>query len=311
MQIRTWFGIFTVENDMILDAEILPKDLAAITERLLHEQLLLRGNVAGEDLCDLAIKYGFAGSKNEYQSMLHELNIILARQQVARTLTPDRRIIAAVEALGDVNETSNILSERLREWYILNYQDTHLKGEELARKILKEEQHSPDLEIMQSFSSSLIGLYGTRERIEEYLKENMALAAPNLTSIAGHILGARLLSMAGSLEKLAFMPSSTIQVMGASNALFKHLKGKAPSPKHGVIFRHPLINTAPLRQRGKIARIIASKISLASKLDLYSGELKEDLAHELRSKVDAVRKRSLKKKQKTINFDEMKRTPAA
>lgn len=297
MQIRTWFGIFTVENDTIIDAEIFPKDLAAITERLLHEQLLLRGSAAGNDLCDLAVRYGFAGSKNEYVTMLHELHIMLAKQRVARSLTPDRRIIAAVEALDDINETSNILSERLREWYILNFQDTHLKGEELARKILKdEEQQNPDLGIMQSFSSSLIGSYGTRERIEEYLKVNMALAAPNLTSIAGHILGARLLSMAGSLEKLAFMPSSTIQVMGASNALFKHLKGKAPSPKHGVIFRHPLINTAPLRQRGKIARIIASKISLASKIDLYSGELKEDLAHELRSKVEAVRKRSLKKK---------------
>jgi len=27
------------------------------------------------------------------------------------------------------------------------------------------------------------------------------------------------------------MPSSTIQVIGANNALFKHLKGKATSPK--------------------------------------------------------------------------------
>lgn len=297
MQIRTWFGIFTIENDTIIDAEIFPKDLAAITERLLHEQLLLRGNFAGIDLCDLAIKYGFAGSKNEYNSMLHELNIMLAKKQVARTLTTDRKIIAAVEALDDINETSNILSERLREWHILNYQDTNLKGEELAQKILKdEEQQNPDLEIMQSFSSSLIGSYAARESIEEYLKVYMPLVAPNLTGITGHILGARLLSLAGSLEKLAFMPSSTIQVIGASNALFKHLKGKAPSPKHGVIFRHPLINTAPLRQRGKIARIIASKISIAAKIDLYSGELKEDLADEMKKKVDAVRKRTSKKK---------------
>lgn len=299
MQIRTWFGIFTIENNTIVDAEIFPKDLAAITERLLHEQLLLRGNVSGEDLCDLAVRYGFAGSKNEYNSMLHELNIMLATQQVARTLTPDRKIIAAVEALDDINETSNILSERLSEWYILNYQNTNLKGKELALKILKdEEQQNPDLEIMQSFSSTLIGTYAARERIEEYLKENMALAAPNLTGIAGHILGARLLSMAGSLEKLAFMPSSTIQVMGASNALFKHLKGKAPSPKHGVIFRHPFVNTAPLRQRGKIARIIASKISLAAKIDLYSGELREDIADEMKKKVEAVRKRTSKKKKR-------------
>ncbi len=118
--------------------------------------------------------------------------------------------------------------------------------------------------------------------------------APNLTNIAGHILGARLLSFAGSLERLASLPSSTVQVIGASNALFKHLKGKAPSPKHGVIFRHPLVNNAPKNFRGKIARALASKISLAARCDCYSGELKESLVHELEMKVKAIKKRHSK-----------------
>ncbi|VVB53862.1 putative NOP5 family protein [uncultured archaeon] len=300
MQIRTWFGIFNVdvENNTIINAEIFPKDLSSITKRLLQEPLLLRGNVAGSDLRNLAVKYGFAGSNDEYGRLLHELEIMLAKEQVAQTVTPDRRIIAAVEAIDDLNETGNVLSERLREWYIMNFEDTMLKGEELARKIigLDEPGKAADLKIMQSFSSSLVASYETRDHIEEYLKENMPLIAPNITCIAGHILGARLLSIAGSLEKLAFMPSSTIQVIGANNALFKHLKGKAPSPKHGVIFRHPLINTAPKWQRGKIARVLAAKISLASRYDLYSGEVKEDLQRELRSKVEAIRKtRPMKK----------------
>ncbi|MDL5503725.1 MAG: rRNA biogenesis protein, partial [Candidatus Methanoperedens sp.] len=119
-----------------------------------------------------------------------------------QTVTPDRRIIAAVEAIDDLNETGNVLSERLKEWYIMNFEDTILKGEELARKIIgmDETGRAADLEIMQSFSSSLVALYGTRDRIEEYLKENMPLIAPNITGITGHILGARLLSIAGSLE---------------------------------------------------------------------------------------------------------------
>ncbi|CAG0989647.1 hypothetical protein METP3_02565 [Methanosarcinales archaeon] len=300
MQIRTWFGIFNVENDTIINAEIFPNDLSSITKRLLQEPLLLRGNVAGSDLRNLAIKYGFASSNDEYDTLLHELEIMLAKEQVAQTVTPDRRIIAAVEAIDDLNETGNVLSERLKEWYIMNFEDTILKGEELARKIIgigmEEPGKASDLKIMQSFSSSLVASYETRDRIEEYLKENMPLIAPNITCITGHILGARLLSIAGSLEKLAFMPSSTIQVIGANNALFKHLKGKAPSPKHGVIFRHPLINTAPKWQRGKIARVLAAKISLASRLDLYSGEAKEDLQRELRSKVEAIRKTRPKKK---------------
>lgn len=303
MQIRTWFGIFNVdvENNTIINAEIFPNDLSSITKRLLHEPLLLRGNVAGSDLRNAAIKYGFAGSNDEYDRLLHELEIMLAKEQVAQTVTPDRRIIAAVEAIDDLNETGNVLSERLREWYIMNFEDTILKGEELARKIIgmDEPGKAADLKIMQSFSSSLVASYETRDRIEEYLKENMPLIAPNITGITGHILGARLLSIAGSLEKLAFMPSSTIQVIGANNALFKHLKGKAPSPKHGVIFRHPLINTAPKWQRGKIARVLAAKISLASRYDLYSGEVKEDLQRELRLKVEAIRKNSTRPKKKS------------
>jgi nucleolar protein 56 len=298
MQIQTWFGIFNVENDKIITAEIFPKDLTSIIERLLKDQLMLRGSIAGRDFRDLALEYGFVDSNNEYDTMHHEMNIRLVREQVAKTLTPDMRIIEAVEAIDDLNETCNILSERLKEWYILNFENTHLPGEELARKIIGMEETGKDtqLKIMQSFSSSLLASYKTRDLIEEYLKDNMQIIAPNITNIAGHILGARLLSIAGSLEKLAFMPSSTIQVIGANNAIFKHLKGKASSPKHGLIFRHPLINTSPGWQRGKIAKILSSKISLASRYDLYSGELKEELSGELKLKIDAIRKQKKKRK---------------
>jgi nucleolar protein 56 len=292
MQIRTWFGIFTLEENKIINIELFQKDdLRSITKRLLEEPLLMRGWVAGSDLCDLAIKYGFACSKSEYDTMLHELTIDLAKEQVAMTVSPDSKIIAAVEAIDDLNETSNLLSERLREWFIMNFEDTDLKGEALAQSIARmKNDDNEDLLIMQGFSSGLLGLYKTRSQIEEYLKDNMPHIAPNITNIAGHLLGARLLSITGSLKDLASMPSSTIQVIGANNALFKHLKGKAPSPKHGVIFRHPLINTAPKWQRGKIARALASKISLAARYDLYSGELKEDLSRELMSKVTIIKR---------------------
>ncbi|MCX9084689.1 MAG: NOP5/NOP56 family protein [Candidatus Methanoperedens sp.] len=293
MQIRTWFGIFTLDDNKIINVELFQKDIKSLTKRLLDEPLLMRGSVAGFDLCDLAIKYGFSGSKNEYGALLHDLNIDLAKEQVALTVTPDSKIIAAVEAIDDINETSNLLSERLKEWFIMNFEDTDLKGEGLAQSIL-EMKYDPgedeDMDILRGFSSSLIGLYRTRTQIEGYLKVNMPITAPNVTAIAGHLLGARLLSITGGLKDLASMPASTIQVIGANNALFKHLKGKAPSPKHGLIFRHPLIFKAPRWQRGKIARTLASKISLAAKFDLYSGVLKEDLLRELAMKVDVIRK---------------------
>ncbi len=296
MQVRTWFGIFTFENEIIVGVELFQKNVDTLLDRLVEEPLLLRGKVAGADLCDLAMRYGFVNSKSDYDSLLHELNIGLARKQVARAVAADTRIIAAVEAIDDIDETANILAERLKEWYILNSNETNLKGEELARHITGLKEIDPEIRTMQSFAEALLGLYSTRLLAEEYLKENMPVIAPNLTSIAGHILGARLLSIAGNLERLASMSSSTVQVIGAGNALFKHLKGKAPSPKHGVIFRHPFVNTAPKKLRGKVARAVASKISLAARYDYYSGELKESLKEDLDNKVQGIRKIHFKRK---------------
>ena len=292
MQIRTWFGIFTLDKDIIANVELFQKDIDAILDRLISEPLLLRGKIAGSDLRELAIKYKFASSYEEYDTMLHDLNIRLAKKQVEKAVTPDRQIIAAVEAIDDIDETSNILAERLREWYLLSLGETNLKGKELAVHITGTKKLEPDP--LMSLASSILGLYESRICIEEDLKKRMQETTPNLNNVAGYLLGARLLSIAGGLEKLASMPSSTVQVIGASNALFKHLKGKAPSPKHGVIFRHPLINTAPRKLRGKIARAVASKISLAARCDCYSGEIKGNLPKELEKKVTYIRKHTKK-----------------
>lgn len=292
MQIRTWFGIFTLDKEKIVKVELFQKDNDDILDRVLAEPVLLRGKIAGEDFHDLAVKYRFVSSLEEYDTMLHDLNIRLAEKQVESAVTPDRQIIAAVEAIDDLDETGNILAERLREWHMLIFGETFLKRKELATHIAGMKE--PGFDAMHSLASSLLSLYDSRLSIEEYLKENMQKTAPNLTNVAGYLLGARLLSIAGNLEKLASMSSSTVQVIGASNALFKHLRGKAPSPKHGVIFRHPYVNTAPKWLRGKIARTVAAKISLAARYDLYSGKINESLPSELDKKVADIRKQAKK-----------------
>jgi nucleolar protein 56 len=298
MQVKTWFASFTLDEDRITDVELFRKDIDSLAERIIEEPLLLRGEVAGEELCDLAVRYGFVQSGDEYYRMLHQLNIAIAKKQIAQAVTPDRRIIAAIEAIDALDETVNVLADRLKEWYMLNFNETPLKGEELAHHIIgmeiTEKTLEKDLKLIQGFTASLIGLYGARSALEEYLKENMHAVAPNLANIAGYALGARLLSIAGSLERLASMPSSTVQVIGANNALFKHLKGKASSPKHGLIFRHPLVNTAPGWQRGKIARALASKISLAARCDFYSGKLNDTLPEELKKKIEVIKKQQKK-----------------
>jgi nucleolar protein 56 len=97
----------------------------------------------------------------------------------------------------------------------------------------------------------------------------MDLVAPNVKSLLTASVGARIIAKAGSLSRLAVLPASTIQVLGAEKALFRALKTGTRPPKHGLIFQHPLIHSAPRWQRGKIARAIASKVAIAARIDVY------------------------------------------
>jgi nucleolar protein 56 len=121
-----------------------------------------------------------------------------------------------------------------------------------------------------------------REDIEKYVDHVLKEVAPNLRELAGSLLAARLISLTGGLEKLAKKPSSTIQLLGAEKALFRFLHGRGRSPKYGLLFTHQLIQNAPPKKRGKVARVLASKLSIAAKMDFYgkkekSDELKKDL----------------------------------
>ncbi len=53
-----------------------------------------------------------------------------------------------------------------------------------------------------------------------YLAHGLS-CAPNLAALTGDLVGARLISHAGSLTNLAKYPASTIQILGAEKALFR------------------------------------------------------------------------------------------
>lgn len=313
MKLEAWFGTLDLDEDgKVLASDPFSKNVRELALRSLSLREAGKGiPPAGFDLRSAALACGFAGSSEEYDSLLHEVTLDAAKLQISGALTPDQRIILAVEALDDVNETANVLSERLSEWYGGYFPESGLSGEALARFVAKygsrknvapedplyakaadsmgAELEAFDEELLKGFATSVCSLYDRRKQIEAYIESSMENIAPNLSLLAGPMLGARLISIAGSLEKLAAFPSSTIQVIGANKALFKHLRSRAPSPKHGIIFSHPLINTSPWWQRGKIARAVAAKLSLAARMDLYSGEKVPSLAEKLDAKVQQIR----------------------
>jgi nucleolar protein 56 len=128
-----------------------------------------------------------------------------------------------------------------------------------------------DLEMVQALAKDVLNFYLLRKNLEEYVDRTMEELAPNVRAVAGALLGARLIAMAGSLRNLAMRAASTIQVIGAEKALFRSLKTGARPPKHGLIFQHTLLHDAKRWQRGKIARVIAGKLAIAARADAFGG----------------------------------------
>ena len=116
----------------------------------------------------------------------------------------------------------------------------------------------------------------------------MESIAPNISGILGSSVGARILAKAGSLKRLASMPASTIQVLGAEKALFRSLKTGAQPPKHGLLFQHSLVHAAPRWQRGKIARAIAAKAAIAARVDVYGEGRNQTLFEKLNVRITEI-----------------------
>ncbi len=240
----------------------------------------------------------------------------------------DRYIIQAIEALDDLDAAYNLLVERLREWYGLHFPEINqivkdhekfvtlvseitsrekmsedsivdILGEKLAKRVSEIAPQSmgtalegKDLEMLRDFASRIKELREMRERLADYIREQMKAVAPNVAAVAGPLLGARLLSKAGGLKKLAMLPASTIQVLGAEKALFKHLAKGTPPPKHGILFQHPLVRSAKRWQRGKIARTIAAKLAIAAREDYFGGkDISEKLVKEIEERVEEIKEK--------------------
>jgi nucleolar protein 56 len=282
--------------------------------------------VAGENLRDnledLAADLGKDAS--QLLALSHEVSVLMARRAVGRALSErEATITQTVHLLGDLDKTLNTLSSRLREWYGLHFPElsrlvedhrtyanvvstlgnrSHFDQRPLitlgvpaarAEKMAKAAEGSMGAPLLQEdqaqvhqLAVNLLSLYGYRRSLEEYLSTLAKEAAPNLSEVAGPVIAAKLIEKAGSLRKLAMMPSSTIQLLGAEKAMFRAMKSKSKPPKHGLIFQHPLVHSSPHRRRGRSARSLAAKLAIAARADAFSGKpIGAELKKELESKL--------------------------
>lgn len=239
----------------------------------------------------MALEHGYATTPDEYYSRLYNSACEAAQKSALNlTQTPDRQISHAIRTMDDYSRIENELTARLSEWmgdYTGISQDLQTSIESIATN----SNHSHFDAHILSLHNQLISLSDKREKLAHFIESEMPNIAPNLTQMAGPLLAARLISIAGSLEKLAKKPSGTLQVLGAENALFAHLRGRATSPKHGVIYTHEYISKTHPSLRGNIARAFSGKLSIAARIDYYSGTLNPELHSELLTKIDQIRSR--------------------
>lgn len=249
-----------------------------------------------------------------------------AKKQTKEALSSkDALIIQAVRSLDDFDAVKSLLQQRVNEWVKINFPDLRVNddttskiaaefggkekleekklaeivGEPKARAIMIAGKESygakfdnEDLKALQTLAKQAVALGEARTETEKYITALVESQLKNLGYMLEPILAARLLALAGSLENLAEMPSSTIQVIGAEKSLFKHLRQNTRPPKHGIIFQHPAINSAPMHQRGKIARALAAKLAIAAKADYFTHrfiaeKLKADFEKRLKQIQDA------------------------
>merc|ERR1712166_1279134 len=143
-----------------------------------------------------------------------------------------------------------------------------------------------DLKNIQDLSEQVLSLTEYRGQLFEYLQNRMRSIAPNLTCMVGELVGARLISHAGSLMNLAKQPASTVQILGAEKALFRALKTKKDTPKYGLIYHASLIGQAQPKFKGKISRVLAAKCALSIRVDALGETSTATIGIEDRIKVE-------------------------
>ncbi|MFL6494943.1 MAG: NOP5/NOP56 family protein [Nitrososphaera sp.] len=278
----------------------------------------------------LMVKADFADNEQDAMQALREFAINLSSSRVKEASEKlDLHIIQSINALDELDKIINTVGARMREWYGLHFpeldnlvsslvvyaqivskaglrdniivevlQSIGLPEKKIevildAAKRSKGGDMTPEnLAIVKRLADEVVAQSDLRRVLADHIEVAMETVAPNVKELLTAAVGARLISKAGSLARLATLPASTIQILGAEKALFRALKTGARPPKHGLLFQHPLIHSAPKWQRGKIARAVASKVAIAARIDYYRHGGKDNTVYgKLKIRIDEIREK--------------------
>jgi nucleolar protein 56 len=276
------------------------------------------------------VNSGFADNEAEALQALRDFAINLSSSRVKEASERlDLHIIQSINALDELDKIINTVGARMREWYGLHFPelDNLLQSlvayaeivsragprQNITAEILQAagmqdkkvevmldaagrskggDMTPENLAIVKRLADQVISQSDLRRVLSDHVEVSMEAVAPNVKELLTATVGARIIAKAGSLARLATLPASTIQVLGAEKALFRALKTGARPPKHGLLFQHPLIHSAPKWQRGKIARAVASKVAIAARIDFYRHAGKDaTISDKLNTRITEIREK--------------------
>jgi nucleolar protein 56 len=316
-------------NEVVVEDPKLARSLKSVTVTV--ESPSNAGRILRSKLLSFMHEFEEWKSDEEIFQFIQNINIQLTRQKIKEiSEQKDQFIAQAIEAVDDIDKALNVFASRIREWYGLHFPelDKNLAShpsyvrivgrlgnrdqisskklgevlgfptqkaaevEKLASKSMGASITEFELNPLRKFAIMTEQLFENREQLANYIDEAMQEVAPNLRALVGALLGARLISLAGGLTRLSRMPASTIQVLGAEKALFRSLRTGARPPKHGIIFQWEEIHGAQFWLKGKIARALAGKLSIASRIDQFSGEyMGDNLLQDLNQRIEDIKKK--------------------
>jgi len=201
--------------------------------------------------------------------------------ELAKIVADNEQYIKTILAIGVKENASNIdLSEFLDE-------KKEQQVKEMAEVSMGTEITEEDMLNIVQLCKNVLDLYEYRTQLFEYIKNRMMAIAPNLAILVGELVGARLISKAGSLLNLAKYPASTVQILGAEKALFRALKTKNSTPKYGLIYHAQLIGLSNQNIKGKMSRALAAKAALSCRVDALGESSSNELGIEHKSRLEA------------------------
>jgi len=277
-------GTFVFDNQFNLVEEVLGKDVLSKMEKKYQD-----GKEVPEEKLEVVLEF-FRDPK--YFDDFYWNNLELTKKGIQSGVSEDVLIIQTISNIQEVDRMGSMLAKRLREWYGWYLPELRIENQEKfvslvvekgKKELMKElgveesmggEFSSLDVEEMKLLGKEILKLLELKKKHTIYLEKVMKKYCPNLLELAGATIGAKLLELGKGLKHLALLPASTVQLLGAEKALFRHIKTGSLSPKYGVIVNHPIVQNAKKENRGKAARQLADKLSLCARLDYFKGEFK-------------------------------------